>query len=67
MDAGIIAAVKRKYKALLLRRYVAALERDEIFKPNIIHVMEMLKTAWSQITSETIANCFRHAGFVKPV
>ena len=33
------------------------------FKLSLLDALYLVRTAWSAVTKETIANCFRHAGF----
>lgn len=66
LDAGIIASFKRRFQK---RKLKAACRLDEIgcanpYKMDIRQAMEMLTDAWSDVTPETIANCWRHCGFL---
>ena len=66
MDAGIIAAFKRHYRRLHLQN---ALDRDErgetnLYKVDQLTAMRWSLAAWSEISSATIANCFRHTGLM---
>uniref|UniRef100_A0A3B3RIJ6 DDE-1 domain-containing protein n=1 Tax=Paramormyrops kingsleyae TaxID=1676925 RepID=A0A3B3RIJ6_9TELE len=49
---GIIANFKRHYRSLVL-------------KLTILDSLHMQKVAWNRVTSKTIANCYRRAGFIK--
>lgn len=63
LDAGVI----RCWKALYRRAFcLRAIELDEageadIYKVNLLEVMLMAREAWKNVSSETIANCWRHA------
>ncbi len=64
MDAGIIAAFKRRYRRFQLHD---ALDKDAEGEADIYHVdqltaMKWYEAAWKDITPATIANCFRHTG-----
>ena len=64
MDAGIIAAFKRRYRRFQLQD---AIDRDEQQKADIYKVDQLIaikwaKAAWNDISSKTIANCFKHTG-----
>uniref|UniRef100_A0AAV1UP45 HTH CENPB-type domain-containing protein n=1 Tax=Peronospora matthiolae TaxID=2874970 RepID=A0AAV1UP45_9STRA len=66
MDAGIIAAFKRHYGRLHLQN---AFDRDErgetnLYKVDQLTAMRWSLAAWSEISSATIANCFRHTGLM---
>ena len=62
MDAGIIAAFKRHYRRLHLQN---ALDRDDteaadLYKFDQLTAMRCSLMAWSEISSTTIENCFKH-------
>ena len=38
-------------------------ERD--FSISVFDALHYIKSAWDMVTKATIANCFRHAGFVE--
>jgi hypothetical protein len=64
MDAGIIAAFKRRYRNFQLQD---AIDKDEagasdIYKVDQLSAMRWCKRAWKDISPTTIANCFRHTG-----
>uniref|UniRef100_A0AAV1T6V0 DDE-1 domain-containing protein n=1 Tax=Peronospora matthiolae TaxID=2874970 RepID=A0AAV1T6V0_9STRA len=66
IDAGIIAAFKRHYRRLHLQN---ALDRDErgetnLYKVDQLTAMRWSLASWSEISSATIANCFRHTGLM---
>jgi hypothetical protein len=66
MDAGIIAAFKKRYRSFHLSH---AIDRDAageklIYKVDILKAMKWAKAAWNAITPETIANCWRHTGLL---
>ena len=66
MDQGIINSFKIHYRSRLVRRILAAIERGNgNIKINILDAINLLYTAWREVTPTTIANCFRKAGFVK--
>ena len=37
-------------------------ESDQIVMPNLKEAICMIREAWNKVSSETIANCWRHAG-----
>ena len=66
LDAGIIRCFKAYYRRAFC---IQAVEKDEageedIYKINLLEALLMAKQAWQEITSETIANCWRHAGIL---
>ena len=65
MDQGIINSFKVHYKHLLITRGVhPAVEKKEKLSWNILDAMQASRDAWNKVTWATIANCFRHCGFV---
>jgi hypothetical protein len=66
MDAGIIAAFKKRYRSFHLAH---AIDRDaagqkNIYKVDILKAMRWMKAAWCAVSSDTIANCWRHTGLL---
>jgi len=59
MDQGIIKNFKHHYRTLLVLNLL-----QDGGKIDILQANRMSKNAWEQVTSETIANCFRKAGFL---
>ena len=64
MDAGIIAAFKKRYRSFQLQHALALDDAGEsdIFKVDILQGIRWALAAWSQISSATICNCWRHSG-----
>ena len=55
--------MKAKYRSLVIRKIIKALEKKtELPKISILEAMMMLKTAWNEVSSKTIVNCFRKSG-----
>ena len=48
---------------MIIRRMIATIENKELFVADILRVLHLAKAAWVEVTKETMANCFRHAGF----
>ena len=66
LDAGIIAAFKKNYRA---RQYQMALLESElgstdIYKLDILQAMKLSQEIWKSISINTIKNCWRHTGLV---
>jgi hypothetical protein len=64
MDAGIIAAFKKRYRSFQLG---LALDREmnghqDIYKIDILQAMFWCRDAWKMISPLTIKNCFFHTG-----
>jgi len=64
MDQGIIKNLKVHYKRFLLRRRINAIDNKTDFEFNLLNALNLLKRAWKEVKQETLANCFRKAGFV---
>ncbi|KEP50554.1 DDE superfamily endonuclease [Rhizoctonia solani 123E] len=67
-DAGIIQCLKSYYKQAFIYKVI---ERDNqgeknIYKINQLEAMNMLRDAWEQVSSTTIANCWRHTKISGP-
>ncbi|XP_064461915.1 tigger transposable element-derived protein 4-like [Ornithodoros turicata] len=60
MTQGVISSLKRQY-----RRSLLCMENGKQYEVNLPSAVHLLSHAWEQVTEATIANSFRHAGFVK--
>ena len=63
-DMGIIHSFKMKYRSKILSKYVDAIDSGREASISLLDAFQMAKLAWSEITTETITNYFRKAGFV---
>ncbi|KAK3784006.1 hypothetical protein RRG08_025201 [Elysia crispata] len=67
-DQGIIQALKARYRKRVLKRLIASIETHDDnkvhLKLTVLDAITMAAAAWDEVTPTTIANCFRHAGFV---
>lgn len=63
MDQGVIRNIKAHYRARLLSRTVLCLDSGKVYKVDLLAAIHMLADAWKAVKPETIAHCFRHAGF----
>ena len=63
-DQGIIQALK--YRMKLLTQFIDAIDNETDFRTTVLDAIVLLKQAWSEVSSTTIANCFKHSGFVHP-
>lgn len=66
MDQGVISSLKRHYRRSLLQRMLLCLESNKQYVVDLLAAVHLLSNAWNQVTEATIANSFRHAGFVAP-
>lgn len=69
MDAGIIAAFKKRYRSFQLG---LALDREksqaqDIYKVDILQAMSWCRDAWTMITPASIKNCWYHTGLLDAV
>ena len=65
MDAGVIKHFKGNYRRLLTRKRIHSFDSKIEFSINLLDSINFIHTAWSQIPSSHIANCFYHAGFTR--
>ncbi|KAK7108008.1 hypothetical protein V1264_015814 [Littorina saxatilis] len=74
-DQGIIANFKHYYRQLVLHKIIVAIDNrtescvpvadcTELFPFTLLDALKTTRTAWGCVERSTIANCFRHAGFV---
>lgn len=61
MDQGITRCFKRNYKSNLILR----LSQSEHSTLNVLDAMTFIKSAWNEVPSQTIANCFKKVSFRK--
>lgn len=66
MDQGVIRNLKTQYRKLVIQKQLRAIETSSEVHISILDALFMLRTAWHLVSSTTIANCFRHAGFLQP-
>jgi hypothetical protein len=64
LDQGIIHAVKRHYRARVVRRMLCNIASERDINVNILEAMQMFSAAWRALKEEIISNCFRKAGVV---
>lgn len=69
LDAGIIAAVKTRYRKSQLERVLDMIDigdtSDNIYKVDQLTAMRTVKSIWEQLPSKIILNCWRHTGLLK--
>ena len=66
MDAGIIRTFKAIYKRFRIHRILQQDEagEDDIYSLSQLDAMNMATEAWSQISCDTIKNCWKHTGIL---
>ena len=77
MDQGIIKNLKVRYRAELVKRMLSIIEEKKLSsqssamdfsqKVSVLDAINYIARSWRNVTSQTIANCWRHAGFVSDV
>ena len=64
MDEGVIRSLKAHYRGRVLRRLCRALDKTKTLpKISILQAIKILVSSWEAASAQTIANCFRKAGF----
>ncbi|CAM1304069.1 TIGD6 (predicted) [Pycnogonum litorale] len=63
MDQGVIRSCKTHYRRRLLKRLIADIEADGDHEISLKDGIDLLSRAWDDVKPETVANCFRKAGF----
>lgn len=65
MDQGIIRSLKEHFRKKLVCRLLQRLtETSKTYKINILDAICFLCSSWNCVSQQTIANCFRKAGFL---
>lgn len=66
MDAGIIAAMKVKYRRYQMERALDLAEEDvlNIYKVDILSAMRAFKRIWRSLPPSLIRNCWKHTGIL---
>jgi hypothetical protein len=62
LDQGIIKAFKVYYKNNLVNKLLDEIEHPSLKKATLLDSIYWVESAWNQVTSKTIINCFTHAG-----
>lgn len=66
-DMGIIKNLKVKYRSKVLLKHADSIDSDEPISISFLDSLQLAKIAWSEVTKETVANCFPKAGFMPQV
>ena len=63
MDQGVIRSLKAKYRKKIIQRLIRAVNMKKTFpKTSILDAMQLLTSAWFEVSEATIKNCFRKVG-----
>ena len=70
LDAGIIRNFKLKYRKKLLKLVISRINdnvkaTDIIQEVDVLKAISWIKSAWGEVSEETIVNCFKKCGFRK--
>ena len=67
LDAGIIRAFKQKYRKLLIKYVISRVDENmrapDIKADDILKVIGLVKSAWKEVTSDTIKHCLKNVIF----
>ena len=66
MDQGVIRNLKLHYRKLIIQKKIRAVDTKTEFSISVLDALRMLNNAWAKVTSATISNCYKHAGFKYP-
>ena len=65
-DQGIIYTLKCHYRKNMVKRLIQFIDNGSPlaqFKITLLEALQMVQVAWESVTSDTVSNCFRKAGF----
>ena len=62
-DQGIIQNLKVHYRKRVLMRQISCVEKKTDFTMTVLDALRFIQQAWYSVTTTTISNCFKHAGF----
>lgn len=63
MDQGVIRSLKAKYRKKIIQRFIRAVDTKKALpKTSILNAMQLLTSAWNEVTEVTIKNCFKKVG-----
>ena len=70
LDAGIVRNSKLKYRKKLLKFVISRINdnvkaTDIIQEVDVLKAISWIKSAWGEVSEETIVNCFKKCGFRK--
>ena len=63
MDQGVIRSLKAKYRKNVVRKIIQSVEKKKTLpKILLLQGMQMIVSAWDELSTKTIVNCFRKSG-----
>ena len=63
MNQGVIRSLKTKYRRKTIKRLIRAVDmKKKLPQTSIFDAMQLLQSAWSEVSELTIKNCFRKSG-----
>ena len=63
MDQGVIRSLKANYRRKIIKRLIRAVDmKKKLQQTSILDAMQLLQSAWSEVSELTIKNCFRKSG-----
>ena len=66
MDMDVIRSLKAHYRLALVRKVIEHLDGGKPMpKISVLDALFMVKSAWTNVTTNTMVNCFRKAGISK--
>lgn len=65
MDQGVIHSLKCHYRKTLLMKMLDVIDKNEKLSIDLLDAVNFIHRAWQKVSQETIANCFKHGGFVR--
>jgi hypothetical protein len=63
LDQGIIRNLKVHFRRALVMKMIENADKNDGAKIDLLDTIIMISKAWDAVSQNTIANCFRHAGF----
>lgn len=66
LDQGIIQSFKSHYRRRMLQTVIQKMDASQPNKIDILEGIRFISLAWNLVTSTTILNCFKKAGFEVP-
>jgi hypothetical protein len=65
VDQDVIRALKQKFhRSFVLRLLQRLNSTEDSYKMSLLNAVSMLAVAWNSVGKDTVANCFRKAGFI---
>ena len=63
MDQGVIRSLKAKYCRKIIKQLIRTVDmKKKLPQTSILDVMQLLQSAWSEVSELSIKNCFRKSG-----